>query len=98
MVSMPFSFIASMMRLKPSVSSCSSAGFASAAASAMVSSRKSVQIIDVPGDMLGQAERMLADQVFGALGVACLERLDDVHVIVDRAVGPVVLADGGAAD
>src|SRR6188474_245447 len=99
MVSMPFSFMASMIRLKPSVSSSSASGFLSAAASAMVSSGKgSVKIIGVLGDVLGEAERMLAHQVLGALGVARLDRLDDVHVIVDRAVDAVVLADRLAAD
>src|SRR5579871_2335193 len=97
---MPFSFMASMMRLKPSVSSSLSASaFLSVAASAMAfSPEKSVQIVDVLGDVRGEAERMLAHQVLGPLGVARLDRLDDVHVIVDRAVGAVVLADRLAAD
>src|SRR5262245_43563387 len=97
---MPFSLIASMMRWNPSVrSSVSASGFLSAAASAMASSgENSVEIVDVLGDVLGQAERMLADDVLGALGVARLERLDDVHVISDRAVGAILLADRLAAD
>src|SRR3954454_23231500 len=97
---MPFSFIASMTRLKPSVRSWVSSTVSLNAASAMSSSRIPllVQIIDVLGDVLGEAERMLAHQVLGALGVARLERLDDVHVIVDRAVHAIVLADRLAAD
>src|ERR671920_392943 len=85
---MPFSFIASMTRLKPSVRSSVSSTVSLSAASAMSSSRipLSVQIIGVLGEVLG------------ALGVARLERLDDVHVVADRAVDAVVLADRGAAD
>src|SRR5215207_3564142 len=97
---MPFSFIASMTRLKPSVRSWVSSTVSLNAASAMSSSRIPllVQIIGVLGDVLGEPERMLAHQVLGALGIARLERLDDVHVIADRAVDAVVLADRGAAD
>src|SRR5690242_15479693 len=100
MVRMPFSFMASMMRLKPSVSSSLSvSGFLSVAASAMAfSPEKSVQIVDVLGDVLGEAERMLAHQILRALRLARLEGLDDGHVVVDRAVGAVVLADRLAAD
>src|SRR5689334_22778428 len=97
---MPLSFIASMTRLKPSVSSSVSAsGFLSAAVSAMASSRaNSIEIVGVLGDVLGQAERVLAHQVLGTLGVARLEGLNDVHVIADRAVGAILLADRLAAD
>src|SRR3954462_5556863 len=97
---MPFSFIASMTRLKPSVRSWVSSTVSLNAASAMSSSRIPllVQIIGVLGDVLGEPERMLAHQVLGAFGVARLERLDDVHVIADRALDAVVLADLAAAD
>ena len=42
-------------------------------------------------DVRGKVERMLADQSLGELGVAALERLDDAHVIDDRARGAVGL-------
>src|ERR1700730_8480995 len=102
-----------MMRLKPSVSSRSSssaAGFSLIAASAMRSSTirqvaslfsegdASIQIIRVFLHMFGKAERVVAHQILGALGVARLERLDDVDVIADRAVDAILLADGLAAD
>ena len=50
-------------------------------------------MVGVPGDMLGEPQRVIADQILGAFGVARLERLDDVHVIADRPVGPIVVAD-----
>src|SRR5437870_3092190 len=58
----------------------------------------SVQIISVLRHMLCQTERVIAHKVFGALGVARLQRFDDVHVIADRAVDAILLADGLAAD
>ena len=51
-----------------------------------------------PLDVVGQIERVVADQALGELGVAGLERLDDVHVVDDRALGAIVLADHAAAD
>src|SRR4051794_11479095 len=62
------------------------------------SSLGSIQIIRVFSHMLGQAERVVADEILGTLGVARFERLDDVDVIADRAVHAVLLADGLAAD
>src|SRR5262245_34047385 len=89
-----------MMRWKPSVSSRSSsaAGFCLTAASAMgvlpgFLALRSVQIISVTLDVLGKAERVRANELLGARGVARLESLDDVHVVADRAVGAVLLAD-----
>ena len=54
---------------------------------------RSIQIIRVFRDVLGKAERVIAHQLLGARGVARLQRLDDVHVVADRAVGAVLLAD-----
>src|SRR5471032_3088665 len=95
---MSFSFSASMIRWKPSVRSCVSSAAAVLRAASAISSSRSIHIINVLGDVLGQAKRVLADQVLGALGVARFQGLDDVHVIVDRALDPVILSDRTAAD
>src|SRR5215510_4288366 len=52
-----------------------------------------VQVVGVFRHVLGKAERVRAYQLLGAGGVARLQRLDDVHVIVNRAVGAILLAD-----
>src|SRR5215510_10285718 len=65
---------------------------------AVVRSWRSVQVVGVFRHMLGKAERMRAYQLLGAGGVTRLQRLDDVHVVVDRAVGTVLLADRLHAD
>ena len=59
----------------------------------MSSQLDSIQVVDVLGDMRGKSQRMLAHQVLGALGVARLEGLDDVHVFADRQVDIVFLGD-----
>ena len=41
-----------------------------------------------PADVVMEPERVLAHQLAGKLGVAVLDRLDDVHVIDHRPVGP----------
>ena len=48
--------------------------------------------------MLGEPERVIAHQRLGAHRVARFERFDDVHVIADRTIGAVLLADGFAPD
>src|SRR5438093_7732647 len=58
----------------------------------------SVQVVSVFPHVLGKAERVCAYQLLGAGGVTRLQRLDDVHVIMDRAVGAVLLADRLHAD
>src|SRR3954454_345136 len=58
----------------------------------------SVQVVDRAFHMVGQFQCVAADEPLGELAVASLERLDDVHVVDDRALGPVVLADGPAPD
>src|SRR5438093_1688697 len=94
--------------------SASPEGFSCAAASDIVLSRGSlrrascsravdrscgsVQVVGVFRYVLGEAERMRAYQLLGASGVARLQRLDDMHVVVDRAVGAVLLADRLHAD
>src|ERR1051326_4434360 len=105
MVLIPLSLSASMTRGKPSVNSrsVSAAGFSWVAVWAMglpsgLFAVPSVEIIGMPGDVFGEPKRMLAHQVLGALGVARLERLDDVHVVADRAGRTAVLADGLAAE
>ena len=49
-------------------------------------------------DMRGKVQRVLAYQALGKLGIALFECLDDVHMIDDRARGPVALRDGHPAD
>ena len=49
-------------------------------------------------DLAGKVERMLADQPLGELGIAPLERLDDAHMIDDRARGAVALRNRHLAD
>src|SRR5262245_42104622 len=94
--------------------SVSPAGFSCTAASDIVLSRKfwvahfgarcqpiperSVQVIGVFRHVLGQAKRVRAYQLFGAGSFARLQRLDDVHVIVDRTVGAILLTDRFHAD
>src|SRR6478609_4641522 len=58
----------------------------------------SVQIVGVFLDVLGEAERVVAHECLGPLRIAPLERLDDRHMVADRAIGPVLLADGLPAD
>src|ERR1700757_4612069 len=58
----------------------------------------SVQMIGVARDMLGKAERVLAHQGLGPLGLTPFEGLDDVRMVADRPIGAVVLADRLAAD
>src|SRR5258705_11699620 len=109
MVLMPLSLSASMMRWKPSVisRSASPAGLRCTAASDIVLSRNFgrafasrcqpipvlVQVVGVFCDVLGKAKRVRAHQLLGARGFARLQRLDDVHMIVNRAVGAILLAD-----
>src|SRR5580704_6646758 len=102
MVLMPLSLSASMIRWKPSVISCSAsaaAGIDFTAASAMgLSSRShSVQIVGVFLNVLGKAERMIAHQFLGAHSVARFQRFDNVHVIADRTIDAILLADSLAA-
>src|SRR5579862_699908 len=86
-----------MTRWKPSVSSwVSSAVFGSfsVVASAILPSLGALfEEIPVLLDMRRQVERVLARQRLGSLGVAPLERLDDLHMIDDRALRAIVLAD-----
>src|SRR3954451_1933782 len=58
----------------------------------------SIEVVDRVLDVVGQVQGVVTDQALGELAVAGLERLDDVHVVDDRALGPVVLADGPAPD
>src|SRR5579885_1897561 len=48
---------------------------------------RSIQIIGETRYVVGEAERVVADKILGAVGGARLDRLDDRHVILDRAVG-----------
>src|SRR5882672_733092 len=52
-----------------------------------------VQVVGVFCDVLGKAKRVRAHQLLGARGFARLQRLDDVHMIVNRAVGAILLAN-----
>src|SRR3989304_3928098 len=106
--SIPSFFSALATRWPPEmVSAGSSVGRSFFAASAMFilqscgSAPGSIEIVDVPLDMRGEVERVLADQPLGQLGVARLQRLDDVHVVDDRAPRPVLFRDrahAGGAD
>src|SRR3954471_12941220 len=58
----------------------------------------SIEVVDRVVHVVGQVQGVVSDQTLGELAVAGLERLDDVHVVDDRALGPVVLADGPAPD
>src|SRR5687767_13488435 len=59
---------------------------------------RSIQMNAVRLHMRGEVERVLPDQALGAVDVARLQRLDDGHVILDRALRPVVLGNGDLAD
>src|SRR5215216_6185371 len=107
MVLRPLSLSASMTRWKPSVSSCCAsaafaAGFSFTAASAMgilpEPFSKSIQIVRVFFNVLGEAERMIANEILGTLGVARFKGLDDIHMVADRSLDAVLLADGLAPD
>src|ERR1700754_3497133 len=58
----------------------------------------SIQVVDRALHVVGQVQGVVTDEPLGELRVAGLERLDDVHVIDDRALGALVLADRPAAD
>src|SRR5271170_456703 len=107
MVVSPLSLSASMRRWKPSVSSRSGAGASVPAGFDVLTAASAmgglpdvvlVEIIGVPGDVVGEPQRMVAHELLGARGVARLDRLDDVHMVADRAVDAVLLADGLAPD
>src|SRR3569833_4615863 len=97
-----------MMRMNQSVRFCSSAAAASGLAFTAASLTGElphvltrtflVEIIGELRNVLGEAERVHAHKIFGALGVARLERFDDGHVVLDRPVGAVHFADRRAAD
>ena len=57
-----------------------------------------VEKIAVLLDMRGEPQRVLARQPLGEFGVAAFERLDDPHMIDDRAGRAVVLMDRDLAD
>ncbi len=42
-------------------------------------------------DVLREAERVVADEALGRVRVAGFQRLDDRHVILDRALRPIRL-------
>src|SRR3954465_3728859 len=58
----------------------------------------SIEVVDRVFHVVGQIQGVVSNQALGELAVASLERFDDVHVVDDRALGPVVLADGAAPD
>src|SRR5919106_5820677 len=58
----------------------------------------SVQTSGGPLHVVGEIERVLTHEPLGQIGVAGLERLDDVHVVDDRALGAVVLPNHAAAN
>src|SRR5690349_11816744 len=47
----------------------------------------SIEVVAVLVHVRGEVQRMLAHQPLGELGVATLQRLDDLHVIDDRSLG-----------
>src|SRR6185312_11162322 len=58
----------------------------------------SVQIICSPRYVVSQAESVVAYQLLGSRGVAGFQRLDDGHVVADRALEAIVLDDGLPSD
>src|SRR4051812_22940270 len=54
----------------------------------------SIEVVDRVLHVVGQVQGVVSDQALGELAVAALERFDDVDVVDDRALRPVVLADG----
>src|SRR6185437_5597773 len=48
----------------------------------------SVQVIGIALDVLGKAERVIAHQLFRAVGRTRFKCFDDVHMITDRAIHP----------
>src|ERR1700722_17969461 len=107
MVVSPLSLSASMTRWKPSVNSRSGAGASAPAGFDVLTAASAmgglpdvvlVEIIGMPGDVVDEPERMVAHELLGARSIARLDRLDDVHMVADRAVGAVLLADGLAPD
>ena len=58
----------------------------------------SIEVVDRVFHVVGQVQGVVTDKALRELAVASLARLDDVHVVDDRALGPVVLADGPAPD
>src|SRR3954447_4184451 len=56
----------------------------------------SIEVVDRVLDVVGQVQCVISDQALGEVAVPRLERFDEVHVVADRALGPVVLADGPA--
>src|SRR5437016_5004062 len=55
------------------------------------------QVVQVLGYVPGQVQRVLAHEALCELGVASLERLDDVQVVFDRPLVALVLPDGPTA-
>src|SRR3954453_10874733 len=58
----------------------------------------SIEVVDRVFHVVGQIQGVVSNQALGELAGASLERFNDVHVVDDRALGPVVLADGAAPD
>src|ERR1700722_16231836 len=107
MVGSPLSLSASMTRWKPSVSSRSGAGASVPAGFDVLTAASAmgglpdvflVEVIGMPGDVIGEPERMVAHELLGTRSIARFDRLDDVHMVADRAVDAVFLADGLAPD
>src|SRR5581483_1291336 len=108
MVVRPLSFSASMRRWKPSVSSCVSSAAPLADSLRLVvcvirlfsrriarpgSFVRSTQEVAVLLHMRCEIERVLPGELLGELGIPPLQRLDDLEMINDGALSPVVLAD-----
>ncbi len=56
------------------------------------------EMVAVALDVRRQTQPVVAHEALGALRVAGLERLDDLHVLLDRLRGTVALAQGRVAD
>jgi len=54
--------------------------------------------IAIPIDVCGEVERVLPRETLRQFSVAPLQRLDNFQMIDDRAGGPVILCNRGAAD
>src|SRR5579864_5149657 len=66
------------------------------AAEAMAASRGLPEEVASAIDVRREIQRVLASQPLGQLGVAPLERFDDLQMIDDAARGAIALRDGGA--
>src|SRR5579859_1624402 len=110
MTSIPSALSAFATRWPPEMSSDSSAAgvfaptsnnvllIAVSLSSSFFSGSSCRQVVHLLGNVPGQIQSVLAHQSLGQLGVASLERFDDLQVVDDRPVVPLVLTNRAAAE